>query len=160
MDFRHLFSETNAYMPPGRILGDLTEDDVMRRMAPDLNTIANLVAHMDFWQSWFLKRCRGEQAPFAAHAADGWPPVEDGSWVGLRERFLSGLEQAAALSAGGAAVLDARVDPAFEFPPMSHYTVREALVHLSMHNAHHLGQVITLRQLMGRWPPPDGSWTW
>jgi hypothetical protein len=35
-----------------------------------------------------------------------------------------------------------------------------ALVHVANHNAHHLGQIVLLRQLMGRWPPPSGSWTW
>jgi uncharacterized damage-inducible protein DinB len=52
------------------------------------------------------------------------------------------------------------VTPAIEFPPLAHHTVREALVHVAMHNAHHLGQVITLRQLLGAWPPPAGSYTW
>jgi len=33
-------------------------------------------------------------------------------------------------------------------------------LHVATHNAHHLGQVILLRQLTGAWPPPAGSWTW
>ena len=37
-------------------------------------------------------------------------------------------------------------------------TKRDVLV--ATHNAHHLGQVILLRQLLGAWPPPAGSWTW
>ena len=43
---------------------------------------------------------------------------------------------------------------------MANYTVQQALAHIAVHNAHHLGQVVTLRQLMGQWPPPAGSWTW
>jgi hypothetical protein len=27
-------------------------------------------------------------------------------------------------------------------------------------NAHHFDQAIRLRQIMGAWPPPSGSWTW
>jgi uncharacterized damage-inducible protein DinB len=56
--------------------------------------------------------------------------------------------------------LDAPIAPAIEYPPLARHTVREALVHVSTHNAHHLGQVITLRQILGTWPPPSGSFTW
>jgi uncharacterized damage-inducible protein DinB len=52
------------------------------------------------------------------------------------------------------------VTPAIEFPPLADYTIRDAMVHVGVHTAHHLGQVVVLRQLMGLWPPPAGSWTW
>jgi uncharacterized damage-inducible protein DinB len=52
------------------------------------------------------------------------------------------------------------VTPPIEFPPLTHYTIADALTHVATHNAHHLGQVILLRQLAGTWPPPAGSWTW
>ena len=55
---------------------------------------------------------------------------------------------------------DQLITPAIEFPPLAHYTVGTALVHIAQHNSHHLGQVILLRQLMALWPPPAGSWTW
>lgn len=70
-------------------------------------------------------------------------------------RFVSGLDAAALDSVG-----DRVIAPAIEFPPLAGYTVRDALVHIAQHNSHHLGQVILLRQIMGRWPPPSGAWTW
>ena len=57
-------------------------------------------------------------------------------------------------------LLEETIYPALEFPPLASYTVRDALVHVANHNSHHLGQIITLRQLMGAWPPPGGGWTW
>jgi len=95
----------------------------------------------------------------AASASLGWPSVAEGGWTAVRESFTSGLEQAAAL-AGQIGLLEQLVHPAIEFPPLAGYTVRDALVHVASHNSHHLGQVIILRQLMGSWPPPSGSWTW
>jgi uncharacterized damage-inducible protein DinB len=53
-----------------------------------------------------------------------------------------------------------RILPAIEVPPLAHYTLRDAAVHAANHNAHHLGQIITLRQLMGLWPPRSGGFTW
>jgi uncharacterized damage-inducible protein DinB len=52
------------------------------------------------------------------------------------------------------------VSPPIEFPPLASYSIGDVLVHVATHNSHHLGQVIVLRQLMGKWPPPAGSWTW
>jgi uncharacterized damage-inducible protein DinB len=77
-------------------------------------------------------------------------------WPEIQARFLAGLDRAAALADRAGEV----VAPAIEFPPMAHYTIGDALGHIAQHNAHHLGQIVLLRQLMGQWPPPAGSWTW
>jgi uncharacterized damage-inducible protein DinB len=158
MDLRSLLVETYAHMPPANILADVSEQNAMRHFTSIPHSIAEIVAHLDFWQRWFLRRCRGESAPMAASASLGWPNVAEGGWTEVRERFASGTEEAAALA--GQAGLEQPVHPAIEFPPLAGYTVREALVHVASHNSHHLGQVILLRQLMGSWPPPSGSWTW
>ena len=92
-------------------------------------------------------------------AATGWPAVAPGTWPELHRQFLSTLERAAALGAEPGR-LAAPIAPAIEFPPLASFTIRDALVHMATHNAHHLGQVITLRQIMGLWPPPSGSYTW
>jgi hypothetical protein len=65
----------------------------------------------------------------------------------------AGLRRAVLLPQG-------RVNPPIEFPPMADYTIEDALTHLAQHNAHHLGQIVTLRQAIGAWPPPEGSFTW
>ena len=93
----------------------------------------------------------------AAQAALGWPTVEPSAWPQLREQFLTGLEEASGLSTGE---VTRPLHPAIEFPPMAEYTLADALTHLAVHNAHHLGQVVLMRQVLGLWPPPSGSWTW
>lgn len=159
MELRHLLTETYPYMPPKAILSDLTEEDASKTFV-NVHSIAEIVAHINFWQSWFLKRCRGEDAPMAAHAADGWPPFVPGTWDSLRDEFLATLEQVATLGDQPADRLNAPVQPPLEFPPMANYLIVDALAHVATHNAHHLGQVILLRQWMGKWPPPGGSFTW
>jgi uncharacterized damage-inducible protein DinB len=118
------------------------------------------VAHLDFWQSWFLARCDGQDSPMVSAAADGWPAPNDAAgWPALRDRFEAGLRRAAAIGDDGER-LAKPLSPSIEFPPLANYTVRDALAHVAQHNAHHLGQVVVIRQLLGAWPPPAGSWTW
>jgi len=54
----------------------------------------------------------------------------------------------------------AALDPPIEHALLAGYTVRDAIEHMAAHNSHHLGQVVLLRQMLGAWPPPSGSYTW
>jgi uncharacterized damage-inducible protein DinB len=156
MNARLLLIETYAHIPPVSALEALDRPDAERRVPGAPHSIAEIVAHMAFWQDWFVRRCEGVAAPMPAPAAGGWPAVTPGSWPEIHTRFARGLESVAAQDTG----TDRAVAPAIEFPPLAGYTVREAVIHVAQHNAHHLGQVILLRQIMGAWPPPSGSWTW
>jgi uncharacterized damage-inducible protein DinB len=154
MDERELLIETTPFMPPSRALDGLAAGDAERRLPGAPHSIAEIVAHLSFWQEWFGRRAQGVTEPMASHAAEGWPDVAPGAWAVTRESFLSGLERIAAM--GG----PRPVAPPIEYPPLAGYTAHDVLVHVAMHNAHHLGQVVLLRQQMGCWPPPSGSYTW
>jgi len=148
-----------AYMPPERLLDGLAAAEAARRVPGTQHSIVEILAHLVFWQGWFLERVTGRPVPMVSTAAEGWPKAAEAEWDRLRTDFLNGLDRAVALGETQEA-LSARVEPAIEFPPLAEYTVREAITHVAIHNAHHLGQIVTLRQLIGAWPPPAGSWTW
>jgi uncharacterized damage-inducible protein DinB len=154
MDREELLLSPMAYMAPSRLLDGLSAEDAARRVPGVSHTIVEIVAHMVFWQSWFLNRCSGVAAPLPAHAVDGWPAASAADWERVRAEFLDGLRHAVQLPAEG------RVEPPIEAPPLAHYTIADAVTHMAQHNAHHLGQVVTLRQVLGVWPPPGGSFTW
>ena len=159
MPIRELVLETYVHLAPLKMLEDLEGADAVRTPLPHMHSVAGLVAHMHFWQQWFLQRCAGEAVPMASRAADGWPTVTSAGWPGLFAKFERGLRAAAALG-DDVAALDRPLHPAIEFPPLAGYTRRDALVHLAQHNSHHLGQVVSARQFIGLWPPRAGSWTW
>jgi uncharacterized damage-inducible protein DinB len=146
-----------AYLPPEKLLDGLRVELAERRPAGAPHSIAALVAHLAFWQDWFYDRCVGLATPMPQSAASGWPAVAPGTWPTTREKFLSRLNQLAEISEEVAAT---PLSPAIEFPPLANYTVGDALIHVATHNSHHLGQIVLLRQLLGAWPPPAGSWTW
>jgi hypothetical protein len=97
--------------------------------------------------------------PPVSKAALGWPAAAGDQWESLCQEFLNGLERALEIALDEAARVRP-IDPPIEFPPLANYTVEDAITHIAIHNAHHLGQVITLRQILGAWPPPEGSYTW
>jgi uncharacterized damage-inducible protein DinB len=159
MNPRELLIDTFAFVPPAQALNGLTAEQAERHPSAATHSIAEIVAHVTFWQDWFCRRLDGVHQPMVASAALGWPEPTSGDWEDLKAQFLAGLERVAAHGTS-AAGFDRPVTPAIEFPPLAHYTVRDALVHVAHHNAYHLGQIVSLRQTMGLWPPPGGGWTW
>ena len=159
MAFSEFLVNPVAFAPPAHVLEDLSDADAVRRLDGSPHTIADIVAHMAYWQEWFLARCRGVASPMVEHASAGWPAAPAGSWDETRLRFIGGLRQAVSIGSDRERVAKP-LSPAIEYQPLSHYTVQDALTHVAIHNAHHLGQIVVLRQMLGRWPPPAGSWTW
>jgi uncharacterized damage-inducible protein DinB len=158
MSVRELLIDTFAYIPPRHAVDGLSVEDAERRVAGAPHSVAEIIAHLTFWQSWFAKRVESVHEPMVSSAAQGWPSVTPGSWDDIKSQFLAGAERLAALGESPDK-LEVRLAPPIEFPPLAHYTIRDALTHVAVHNAHHLGQVVLLRQTMGLWPPPSGSWT-
>lgn len=148
-----------VHMPPARILDGLGAPESARRLPGSPHNIVEIAAHLVYWQSWFLDRITGRPVPMAAHAADGWPAAGEADWNRVRDEFVAGLDRAVAL-VDTVEDVSRRIEPAIEFPPLAEYTVGDALTHVALHNGHHLGQIVTLRQMLGVWPPPEGSWTW
>ncbi len=159
MNTRELLIDTLTHLSPAKTLEALTPADAERRVPGANHSIAEIVSHMVFWATWFCDRCDGIHAPMVTSAALGWPAVPPGSWPELHRQFLDVLDRAARIGESPER-LASPVSPPIEFPPLAAYTIRDAMVHVSIHTAHHLGQVVLLRQLIGVWPPPSGSWTW
>ena len=122
-----------AFMPPPQVLDGLSPEDAARRIPGVTHSIVEILAHLVFWQTWFIEPLQRRGDPPAASAAEGWPAATAADWEPLREQFLAGLHRALELPADG------RIDPPIEFPPLANYTIADAMTHLGQHNAHHLG---------------------
>ena len=159
MQPNELLVDTLTYLSPPRTIEGLSSTDAERKIPDAPHSIAEILAHMSFWQEWLCARCAGRAEPMPATASAGWPAIVPGSWPEIHARFIGGLEQATSLG-HETERLGLAIAPPIEFPPLAHYSIGDALVHVAQHNAHHMGQVILLRQMMSLWPPPAGSWTW
>jgi len=146
-----------AHVTPEAALEELTAAQARRRPSKRLASVWEELAHIVFWQDLTLEIVRGAHPQPPEHAAGGWPPVPAGrggkkAWDSLRARFLAGVAELA--EAGRTRDLEARVGADAKS------TLGELLLMLANHNSYHLGQIVSLRRLIGAWPPPSGGLTW
>lgn len=122
------------------------------------HTIHQILHHMIYWQDITLARLRGENPASPPTAAPGWdfpPAPEDASaWEASIACMAEGLRGLEAILA----------DPSVDLASIPHRTrtesVREEILMIQGHNSYHLGQIVSLRQGLGTWPPPRGGDTW
>lgn len=114
-----------------------------------------IVHHLIFWQDYCLRLLDGEDPVAPKHASESWActegPIEEQEWADAVGHFLAGLtmaEQAARADL---------TDSILARPQESRIEVLQSLIG---HNSYHLGQLVTLRQLLSTWPPPSGGDTW
>ena len=124
------------------------------RVGKSPNTIFQILNHIIYWQDLFLDRIGGEDRPSPDLPSVGWPgdasPANQEAWAQAVEKFREGFEKAAGLAASR--------DLDEVLPTFRGMTCAESLVFLAQHNNHHIGQIITLCQVLGYWPAPDDTW--
>ncbi|GGJ64375.1 DinB family protein [Deinococcus aquiradiocola] len=146
-----LYRGGQAFVGVEASLSDLTPDQAARRPDGLPHSVADLLAHVNWWLGWMLEVIEaGEAAPYPAHASITWPETTAADWERLKGDFY---------------MLLGRVDTHTSRPdlqnPVNHdETLGELLADFALHTAHHFGQIITVRQLIGAWPPASGGDTW
>jgi uncharacterized damage-inducible protein DinB len=113
--------------------------------------VADLVAHVAFWQAYLLGVFRGEDPEGVESAAESWPGGEDEGWEALQLRFFRDMNALAAYAQDEALLQLHDPQERFRSVPLTSF---------AGHGLYHLGQVVTVRRLLGAWPPPGGGDTW
>jgi len=153
----------SAHTEPAAILEGLSSEAAAIKVTGAPRNIYEELWHIAFWQQMTLDWVRGIETPYPLRPENAFPTANDAardSWDQLRQRFLSGSQQAVAI-ARESSRLDVKVNcPSRPGMPVRVMTVREQLESLGAHNAYHFGRIVLLRQLLGAWPPPSGGFTW
>lgn len=149
-----------GFHSPEAVLNGLTGEQATAKLSGAPHSIAEIVAHICFWQDWFNQSARIGFTNFPEHAVGGWPSCAAEEWPALRDRYLAVIHESAEI-ARAAPDLDAKLLPeGVRLPFLDRDTRGSGVLHGAIHAAHHLGQVVLLRQLMGLWPPAAGPMTW
>jgi uncharacterized damage-inducible protein DinB len=155
-----VLSGEGIHLEPGAVLDGLTADQAHAKPQGLPHSIAALVAHMCYWQEWFNGCAVVGFTGIAEHAVDGWPAVSPDGWDALRARYLHSVAEAKRIAAESRSLGDPVLPPGVDIPSLARESRGTGLLRAAVHDSHHLGQIITIRQLLGLWPPPAGTITW
>ncbi|HSG98909.1 MAG TPA: DinB family protein [candidate division Zixibacteria bacterium] len=140
---------SQGHPPPLTVLEGLSLREARSRPLRRVPSIYEILAHMNYWQSLLLNFLENAGDKLRYDADASWPPipqrVTEPDWTALVDQFESGLYRAIGVSQ--ARDLNTRVNPTEE------HTYGTVLLMLAEHNAYHCGQIVTIRQVLDRWPP-------
>ena len=155
-----VLSGEGVHLEPGAVLDGLTADHAHAKPHGLPHSIADIVAHICYWQEWFNNCAVAGFTGIPQHAVDGWPAVPPDGWDALRRRYLDAVEEAKRIAAASDSLGHPVLPPGLDIPSLANESLGTGLLHAAVHSSHHLDQVITIRQLLGLWPPPAGTFTW
>lgn len=150
----------SVHLEPAAILDGLTDAQAHTRPHDLPYSIADLVSHICFWQEWFNVCLVDGFTGIPRHSVDGWPAAPAGGWEALRQRYIKSINEAKRITAESNSLTDSLLPPDPGVASLARESRGSALLRGAMHNSHHLGQIITMRRLMGLWPPPGGTISW
>jgi uncharacterized damage-inducible protein DinB len=149
-----------GFHSPAVVLSGLTPAQAAATVHGLPHSIAGIVGHMWFYQDYFNRCAASGFQPFPQHAAEGWPNVEPGQWEDIRNRYLASIAEAKRIVETSTTLDEKLLPDGVPMPFLAKESFGSGLLHAVVHNGHHLGQIVTIRQLMGLWPPESGSMTW
>lgn len=134
-----------------------------RRVAAYPQSISQILSHMNYWMDYELRRIRGENPEYPAHAAESWlkhaSPTNQAEWEQTVARFAALLNDFSAIAKSDSGVLHREVKATHAAHNQISGSVLAVLWQIVAHNSYHLGQIVLLRRLLNDWPANAGdSW--
>lgn len=146
-------SGKGAHAATGNLFDGLDWKSAGQRPGGAPHSVFQLLNHLCFWQDWAAEWLEGGSPKIPKHAAGSWPgapaPSSAAEWQAAVRNFQSSLKRLSQQSRRGD-LLATR----------GKRTRLGMLQAIASHNSYHGGQVVALRQMLGKWPPPSGGVTW
>lgn len=156
--FTDLLTTTVARRSPDEILRGVppAARGVQPDGLPEAYSLWQILQHMRITQADYLGYCTTPAYTVPAWPDDYWPgsvaPPSDRAWTQSLEAYHADLQAVKAL------VNDPDVDLGGRIPHASGESYHSSeyadeIAAIADHNAYHLGQFVTVRRLLGVWPP-------
>jgi hypothetical protein len=142
-----MLSGGGEFLKPETLLSDLTEEQATVLSPASPYSIAQIVAHMHYWQERQLAFQCGEKPPRPDSLEETFAAPPPGTWHTLVQEFLAGIAACRTRAAEGGE----NVSPTERDDTSVAYDFAEN----ALHNAYHLGQIALLRQMQGFGLPDD-----
>lgn len=139
----------HAFAKPARILGEVPLEARGTRVEGFEHTLWQLLEHMRIDQRDILDFCVAAEYSELEMPDDYWPqadaPASDDEWNASVASYLENLDEAKRIT------LDDSIDLFAIVPRGTTQTWLRLLIAMAEHSAHHLGQFIMLRKMLGVW---------
>ncbi len=147
-----------SHVDPAAVVDDLAWELAGRRVTHLPHTIWQQLGHLNFWIDFGLKAIEGTRPKQPEHDYQSWPnadgPADELVWQHETALLGTNLDQMSTLADARASTLSRIVNAKVGS------TVESVLWQLVTHNSYHCGQIVTVRQALGAWPPAAGGLTW
>jgi uncharacterized damage-inducible protein DinB len=151
---------TVARRPPGEILRAVPPEarGIQPDGLPEAYSLWQILEHMRICQADYLDYCMDPDYTLPTWPDDYWPesvaPPSDAAWKESLEGFQADLQAAKELVNDPDVDLDGPI-PHADGVAYHGLTYAAEIAAIADHNAYHLGQFVTVRRLLGVWPPAD-----
>jgi uncharacterized damage-inducible protein DinB len=153
-----------AHVDPFACVEDISCEVAARTIEGFPHSIGQLVFHMNYWMDYELRRIRGERPRYPEHSAESFParpsPHDAADWDALKTHFVRLLADYASLADSSPREMRRQIDSARQEDTKRSGTLEAVCWQMVAHNSYHTGQIVTLRQALGVWPPPGGGDSW
>ena len=144
--------ENYWFAPVKNVLAGLTEAQALQKDESN-NSIMQIVIHLIFWNERWLKRFKGEEVP--KMEGDNKTTFSVGASIEDWEKTIMHIDNIMTEWINTIKKKDDAelLKPVFEgeADPWNSY-----LHTIAMHNAYHIGQIVTIRKIQGSWDPDQG----
>lgn len=144
--WQHLFLD-GEFISRRRVLAGLSLRQITARPGGAPHSIYDELWHAAEWQRIVVER-DDERAGVWGEGGEPFPgqePERLDQWHELVEKYLRGAREATAWG-------DSLEGTGPELEPG--WRAAEVLASLAVHDAYHMGKLVSLRQVLGAWPPP------
>lgn len=138
----------NTHLEPKKAVDGLAPASARNKPSGEFHSCWDILHHIVVWQKGILQAIKGNKVDWKDIAKNyNWPTTEllsdDSNFPNLVKKFENGLTEAEEL----AKTVDLhKAMPAWDGEP-----VIQAFIVLLQHNSYHLGQIITVRKILGDW---------
>ena len=143
----------NAHVNPRNTVEDLTVEIAGKKNENSPYTIWQVIKHINFWQERFISYIKDDITPPSLSAKEGWSfpasPLNENDLKNEISKLNLSLDEALSFS-----------DDILEKKAQKYKSGYDVLQAMASHISYHIGEIVLLRRIIGKWPPPSGGDTW
>lgn len=135
-----------------KAVAGLTAEQALWKKSDSENSIWEIISHLVFWNERFLKRFKnGENPKMVGNNDSTFTYLQEDKW----EQILQQYHQ---VMTDWYEAIEKSKDEKFDesISEQLKETWLESIASITLHNAYHIGQIVTIRKMQGSWSKEQG----